>query len=132
MNNYETVFIASPTLSDSEVKGVLSKFQGVITENGGTLVNTEEWGLKQLAYPIQKQTSGYYFLIEFEAPGSIVDIVETYFRRDENIMRFLVVKQDKYAVEYAIKRRDRLAGKAKEEKKAAETAAVEEEKKEEN
>lgn len=132
MNNYETVFIASPTLSDSEVKGVLSKFQGVITENGGTLVNTEEWGLKQLAYPIQKQTSGYYFLIEFEGPGSIVNIIETLFRRDENVIRFLVVKQDKYAVEYAIKRRDRLAGKAKEEKQATKEEAVEEENKEEN
>ena len=64
MNNYETVFIVTPVLSDAQVKEVADKFQGVITENGGQIVNSEAWGLKKLAYPIQKKTTGFYFLIE--------------------------------------------------------------------
>lgn len=72
MNNYETVFIVTPVLSDAQVKEVADKFQGVITENGGQIVNSEAWGLKKLAYPIQKKTTGFYFLIEFTGEGSIV------------------------------------------------------------
>ena len=73
MNNYETVFIVTPVLSDAQVKEVADKFQGVITENGGQIVNSEAWGLKKLAYPIQKKTTGFYFLIEFTGEGSIVN-----------------------------------------------------------
>lgn len=76
MNHYETVFIATPVLSDVQTKELFSKFQGVITENGGQIVSGEEWGLKKLAYPIQKKTTGFYFLIEFEGEGSLVDILE--------------------------------------------------------
>ena len=107
MNHYETVFIATPVLSDVQVKEAVSKFQGVITENGGRIVSGEEWGLKKLAYPIQKKTTGFYFLIEFEAEGDIVDILETQYRRDERVIRFLTFKMDKYAVEYAEKRRNK-------------------------
>ena len=77
MNNYETVFIVTPVLSDAQVKEVADKFQGVITENGGQIVNSEAWGLKKLAYPIQKKTTGFYFLIEFTGEGSIVNTLET-------------------------------------------------------
>lgn len=115
MNNYETVFIATPVLSDVQVKEVLDKFQGVITENGGQIVNIEEWGLKKLAYPIQKKTTGFYFLIEFTGMGPIVETLETQYRRDERVIRFLTFKQDKYAVEYAEKRRAKLANKSQEE-----------------
>ena len=85
MNNYETVFIVTPVLSDAQVKEVADKFQGVITENGGQIVNSEAWGLKKLAYPIQKKTTGFYFLIEFTGEGSIVNTLETQYRRDERI-----------------------------------------------
>ena len=71
----------------------------------------EEWGLKKLAYPIQKKTTGFYFLIEFEAEGDIVDILETQYRRDERMIRFLTFKMDKYAVEYAEKRRNKYKSK---------------------
>ena len=107
MNHYETVFIVTPVLSDAQVQEVADKFQGVITENGGRIVSGEEWGLKKLAYPIQKKTTGFYFLIEFEAEGDIVDILETQYRRDERVIRFLTFKMDKYAVEYAEKRRNK-------------------------
>ena len=115
MNNYETVFIATPVLSDVQVKEVLDKFQGVITENGGQIVNVEEWGLKKLAYPIQKKTTGFYFFIEFTGEGSLINTLVTQYRRDERVIRFLTFKQDKYAVEYSEKRRAKLANKSQEE-----------------
>ena len=115
MNNYETVFIATPVLSEAQVEEVRSKFQGVITENGGQIVNVESWGLKKLAYPIQKKTSGFYFLVEFTGEGNIIETLETQYRRDERIIRFLTFKQDKFAVEYAAKRRAKLAEKQQEE-----------------
>ena len=81
----------------------------------GQIVNVEEWGLKKLAYPIQKKTTGFYFLIEFTGMGPIVETLETQYRRDERVIRFLTFKQDKYAVEYAEKRRAKLANKSQEE-----------------
>ncbi len=116
MNNYETVFIATPVLSDMQLQEVFGKFRGVITENGGQIVNEEEWGLKKLAYPIQKKTTGYYFLFEFTGEGSIVETLETQYRRDERIIRFLTFRQDKYAVEYSEKRRNKLSNKNAEKK----------------
>ena len=114
MNNYETVFIVTPVLSDAQVQEVADKFQGVITENGGQIVNREDWGLKNLAYPIQKKTTGFYFLIEFAAEGDIINKLETQYRRDERVIRFLTFKQDKFAVEYSAKRRAKLANKQEE------------------
>ena len=114
MNNYETVFIVTPVLSDAQVQEVADKFQGVITENGGQIVNREDWGLKKLAYPIQKKTTGFYFLIEFAAEGDIIHKLETQYRRDERVIRFLTFKQDKFAVEYSAKRRAKLANKQEE------------------
>ncbi len=114
MNNYETVFIVTPVLSDEQVQEVADKFQGVITENGGQIVNRESWGLKKLAYPIQKKTTGFYFLVEFTGEGTIINTLETQFRRDERVIRFLTFKQDKFAVEYAEKRRAKLSNKQEE------------------
>mgnify|MGYP000872487035 CR=1 FL=1 len=111
MNNYESVFIATPVLSEVQLQEVFGKFQGVITENGGQIVNAEAWGLRKLAYAIQKKTTGYYFLIEFTGEGSIIETLETQYRRDERVIRFLTFRQDKDAVEYSVKRRNKLAGK---------------------
>ena len=108
MNNYETVFIVTPVLSDVQVKEAVDKFRGVITENGGQIVNDEDWGLKKLAYPIQKKTTGFYHFIEFAGEGTLIDQLETQYRRDERIIRFLTFKQDKHAVEYAEKRRNKI------------------------
>ena len=82
MNHYETVFIATPVLSDVQTKELFGKFQGVITENGGQIVSSEDWGLRKLAYPIQKKTTGFYYLIEFEGEGDLVEKLETQYRRD--------------------------------------------------
>ena len=107
MNHYETVFIATPVLSDIQTKELFGKFQGVITENGGQIVSCEDWGLRKLAYPIQKKTTGFYYLIEFEGEGDLVEKLETQYRRDERVIRFLTFRMDKYAVEYAEKRRNK-------------------------
>ncbi|MFI3320368.1 MAG: 30S ribosomal protein S6 [Rikenellaceae bacterium] len=114
MNNYETVFIVTPVLSEAQVQEVADKFQGVITENGGQIVNSEKWGLKKLAYPIQKKTTGFYYLVEFAAEGDIIEKLETQYRRDERVIRFLTFKQDKYAVEYSARRRAKLSNKQEE------------------
>lgn len=111
MNNYETVFIATPVLNDAQFKEVVDKFRGVITENGGQIVNEEDWGLRKLAYPIQKKSTGFYFLFQFEAEGDIVEKIETQYRREERVIRFLTFKMDKFAVEYAEKRKNKLNNK---------------------
>ena len=107
MNRYETVFIVTPVLSDVQAKELFGKFQGVITENGGQIISEEDWGLRKLAYPIQKKTTGFYYLIEFEGEGDLIEKLETQYRRDERVIRFLTFRMDKYAVEYAEKRRNK-------------------------
>ena len=105
MNHYETVFILTPVLSEPQMKEAVEKFKGILTDNGATIVNEENWGMRKLAYPIQKKSTGFYTLIEFDAEPTIVKILETAFRRDEKVLRFLTFHLDKFAEEYAIKRR---------------------------
>ncbi len=105
IKQYETVFIATPVLSEAQMKEAVAKYVGFIKENGGEVVYEEDWGLKQLAYPIQKKTSGFYYLIEFKADSQFIDLLETQYRRDERIIRFLTFAMDKHAVAYAEKRR---------------------------
>ena len=121
MNRYETVFILTPVLSDEQMKEAVGKFSAVLEENGAKIVNVEEWGLKKLAYPIQKKSTGFYCLIEFEGAPTIVKKLDTAFRRDERVIRFLTFRLDKYAAEYAEKRRALRENKASE--KPAEAAA---------
>ncbi len=111
---YETVFILTPVLSDAQMKEAVEKFSKVLTDNGASIVNTEEWGMRKLAYPIQKKSTGFYTLVEFEGDTTLVKKLETAFRRDERVLRFLVFRQDKYAAEYAAKRRSLKAAKATE------------------
>lgn len=111
MNSYETVFILTPVLSDEQAKEAVQKFESEIRSLGGKVTHTESWGLRKLAYPIQKKSTGFYFLIEFEAPGSAVADLEVTYKRDERIMRFLTVRMDKDHLEYSGKRRARLGSK---------------------
>jgi small subunit ribosomal protein S6 len=105
MNNYETVFILTPVLSDAQMKEAVEKIKGTLTSANAEIVNEENWGLRKLAYPINKKTTGFYQLIEFTATPNVIDILETQFRRDERVIRFLTFRQDKFAAEYAAKRR---------------------------
>ena len=105
-NQYETVFILTPVLSDPQMKEAVEKFKDLILENGGEIIHTEDWGLKKLAYPIQKKTTGFYNLIEFKADPSFVKKLELNYRRDERVIRFLTFKLEKYAIMYSEKRRN--------------------------
>ena len=109
IKQYETVFIATPVLSETQMKEAVAKYTNLITENGGEIVYQEDWGLKQLAYPIQHKTSGFYYLIEFKADPQFVATLETQYHRDERIIRFLTVALDKNAVAYAEHRRAKKA-----------------------
>ena len=105
LNQYETVFITTPVLSDTQMKEAVNKFKKIVTDNGGEVIHEENWGLRKLAYPIQKKSTGFYYLIEFKAEGEIVSKLEVEYRRDERVIRFLTFKMDKYSVAYAEKKR---------------------------
>ena len=105
IKQYETVFIATPVLSEAQMKEAVKKYTDYIVSKGGEIVYEEDWGLRQLAYPIQKKTTGFYYLIEFKAEPSLIARLETQYRRDERIMRFLTFAMDKHAVAYAERRR---------------------------
>lgn len=106
MNHYETVFILTPVLSDEQMKETVAKFKKLLQDNGvEEFLNEEIWGLKKLAYSIQKKTSGFYCLFEFKANPEVVNKLETGYRRDEKVIRFMTVKLDKYAAQYAEKRK---------------------------
>ncbi len=115
LNQYETVFIATPVLSEPQVKEAVKKFKDIITSNGGEFIHEEDWGMKKLAYPIQKKSTGFYHLFEFKAEPGLISKLETDFRRDERIIRFMTVKLDKYAAEYSAKRRNLLKQKSEKE-----------------
>ena len=114
LNQYETVFIATPVLSDAQFSEVVAKFSGIISSNNGEVIHQEDWGLKKLAYPIQKKSTGFYHLIEFKAEPTFIEKLETEYRRDERIIRFLSFRLDKHAVEYSEKRRNKVKAKAEE------------------
>lgn len=122
-NQYETVFILTPVLSEAQMKDAVDKFKSVLTDNGAELVNEESWGLRKLAYPIQHKTTGYYQLFEFKASPEFIATLETAYKRDERILRYLTTKLDKHAVEYSVRRRKGNLGKKKEAAAAAETNA---------
>ena len=107
MNNYETVFILTPVLSDLQMKEAVEKFKDILVVEGSEIVNIENWGLRKLAYPIQKKSTGFYTMIEFRAEPTVVAKLETQFRRDEKVLRFLTFRQDKEFAAYAAKRRNK-------------------------
>jgi small subunit ribosomal protein S6 len=105
MNNYELMVIFTPVLSEEEFKAAQSKFAAIVKDNGGELVHTNPWGLKSLAYPIAKKTTGLYWVMEYKAPTSFNEKLKIQLLRDENAMRHMFTVLDKYAVEYNAKKR---------------------------
>ncbi len=105
LKNYETVFIITPVLSETQMKDTVEKFRKVLLDNEAEIVHEEDWGLKKLAYEINHKSSGFYYLVQFKALPTLVNTLEVEYRRDEKIMRFLTVALDKFAVEFNEKRR---------------------------
>jgi len=97
---YETVFILTPVLSAEQVKETVVKFKKSLKDAGAKLKHEEDWGLKKLAYPIQKKSTGFYHLFEYEAEGAIIENLEVNLKRDEKVMRFLTVSLDKHAIAF--------------------------------
>ncbi len=112
MRNYEVTFIVDPVLSSDEIKATARTYEDLIKDGGGTIVSMDEMGLRQLAYPINRRSSGIYYSAEFEVEnGSIIQNLELSMRRDERIMRFLTVALDRYGVKYNVDKRDGKIGK---------------------
>ncbi len=105
MNRYETVFILTPVLSEDQAKEAVAKFKGILKDLKAKIHHEENWGLRKLAYPINKKTTGFYHLIEFAHDGDAIAKLEIEYKRDERIIRFLTVKLDKHAVVYNEKKR---------------------------
>ncbi len=113
-NQYETTFVITPILSEEESKKIVKGYVDFLAKNNAKVLNDEHWGLKQLAYPIAKKTTGIYHHIEFSAEPELIDKLELMYRRDEdNILRFLTIKLDKHAALYNEKKRQGLAGRNK-------------------
>ncbi len=108
MNQYETVFIVTPVLSEEQMKEAVKKFQDLLKEQGAEIVHEEHWGMRRLAYPIQKKSTGFYHLIEYRASGELIAEFETQLKRDERIIRFLTVKLDKHSIAYNEKKRKKV------------------------
>lgn len=106
MKNYETLIVVTPLLSEEQLKEAIAKFKKVLTDNGAEIVAEDNWGLKKLAYPIQKKTTGFYHLTEFKASGELINKLEVEYKRDERIMRFLTIALDKHAVAYNDRKRN--------------------------
>ena len=117
--DYETLFILTPVLSEDQMKNIAGKFKKIINSNGGKIINEEYWGLKKLAYPIQRKTTGFYCLFEFKADTSLIKKLETEYKREETVMRFLTVSLDKFALAYNEKRKTGAFNKKEEPKKEA-------------
>jgi small subunit ribosomal protein S6 len=105
-NQYETVIILTPVLSEQQMKDAVKSYRELITGNGGEMVHEENWGLTKLAYPIDKKGTGFYHLFEFNANPEFIKTIELAFRRDERVMRYLTIKLDKWAVDFNVRKRN--------------------------
>jgi small subunit ribosomal protein S6 len=113
MNNYETVFIMNPVLSDDQVRETVKKFVDYLKGKKAKITHEENWGLKKLKYTIQKKKTGFYYLLEFQAEGAIIGNFEVEFQRDERVIRWQTVRLDKFALEYAERRKKKLSTNSK-------------------
>ena len=116
VKQYETVFIMTPVLSEDQMKEAVNKYRDLLKSFDAEVVHEEKWGLKKLAYPIQKKSTGFYHLFEYKIEGAKIKNFEIAMKRDEKMLRFLTVALDKHAIAYNEKKR------AKKSEPVAETA----------
>lgn len=105
MNNYELMVIFTPVLSEEEFKAAQKRYADLVTANGGEVLHSNPWGLKSLAYPIDKKTTGLYWVMEYKAPTDFNEKLKIQLLRDESQMRHMYTVLDKYAVDYNEKKR---------------------------
>jgi small subunit ribosomal protein S6 len=115
MNHYETVFILNPVLSEDQTKETVQKFKELLKSSKAKIVAEEQWGLKKMAYSIEKKKTGFYFLFEYVTDSvDLLPKLDVAFKREERVMRWITVKLDKHAIAYAESRRKRLNTKKQE------------------
>jgi small subunit ribosomal protein S6 len=105
MSNYELMVIFTPVLSEEDFKAAQKKYEALVKDNGGEVVHSNPWGLKSLAYPIAKKTTGLYWVMEYSAPTSFNEKLKIQLLRDESAMRHMFTVLDKYAVGYNAKKK---------------------------
>ena len=93
MNNYEILFIIKPDLNEEGLKNATKAITDSVTKNGGTITKEENWGKKQLVYPVKKAKEGYYYKLDFTAPASAVEKLEAGHRLNSDILRTMVTKR---------------------------------------
>ncbi len=118
MHNYELMVIFTPVLSEEEYKSTQKKYTSLVTESGGEVLHENPWGLKSLAYPIQKRTTGLYWVMEYKAPSTFNEKLKVQLLRDESVIRHMFTALDKYAVEYNTKKRSGVSSTATEKAEA--------------
>ena len=121
---YETVFILTPVLSDEQTKEAVNTYKKLFKEHGVKVVHEESWGLKKLAYPIKKKNTGFYQLFQIEAPGESIATIETAYKRDERVLRYLTIHLDKFALEFAERRKSKIANRKDNKKDRKEEVAA--------
>lgn len=119
LRNYETVFVLTPVLSEEQLRETIDKFRGFLQENKAEIVYEDKIGLKKLAYPIQRKATGVYHLFEFRATPDVISALETEYRREEKVIRFLTLALEKHGVEYNEKKRSGVWDTKEETKKKA-------------
>ena len=105
MNQYETVIVLTPLLSEEAAKEALAKFKAVLTDNDAEIIQEDNWGLRKLAYPIEKKSNGFFSLTEYKSSGDLIAKLELELKRDERVLRFLTIRLDKHAIAYNEKKR---------------------------
>lgn len=105
-SEYETTVILNPELSEADCKKAVDKVVKFIKDNDGAVHNIEHWGMRRLAYPINRKTNGYYAYVEFNAYADLIEQMERNFRYDDQVMRYLSVKLERHALAFNQKRRD--------------------------
>ena len=109
LQSYELMVIFTPVLSEEDYKTAQKKYSDFIKDNGGQIVHQDAWGLRSLAYPIQKKTTGLYFVLEYEAPTNTNAALEIQMNRDETIIRHMVTRLDKFSTAYNTRKRNKLS-----------------------
>lgn len=107
LQSYELMVIFTPVLAEDDFRAAQKKFADFVKENGGEIVHQDAWGLRSLAYPIAKKTTGLYWVAEYKASTDVNAKLEVQMNRDENVMRHMITRLDKYAVAYNLKKRNK-------------------------
>ena len=94
LNKYESIYIINPDVDAEGIKGLVEKFNALIESEGGKVTETNEWGMKKLAYPIKKFTQGYYVLVSFEAKPEFVDELERIYKITDTVIKFITVRKE--------------------------------------